>query len=58
MASYDPDRGVLMLQYNDGSKYAYYRVSQTEWAALISGTGSVGQFVNSTIKGHSYAKIG
>jgi len=55
--SYDPDSQTMTITYNNGRSYAYAGVPE-DVALDASNAASVGEFVNSEIKGrYSYRRV-
>lgn len=53
---YDVDARTLEVEYAAGARYAYADVPPEEFLALFQ-TDSVGAFINTRIKRHSYRKL-
>jgi len=55
--SYDPDTQTMVVTFNNGRSYAYADVPE-DVAVDVSNAASVGEFINSEIKGrYSYRRI-
>ena len=55
--SYDPDTQTMMITFNNGKSYVYANVPE-DVAVDVSNAASVGEFINSEIKGrYSYRRL-
>ena len=55
--AYDSDTQVMIVTFNTGKSYAYAGVPE-DVAAAAANAGSVGEYINSEIKGrYSYRKL-
>jgi hypothetical protein len=54
---YDPETGILLVEFKSGNTYQYNGVQQDVFNELVSAS-SIGKYFNQFIKGsYSYSKI-
>jgi hypothetical protein len=54
--AFDPDLGVIYIEYNDGDRYYYGNCTEDHWRELMAPETSKGTYVNRELKQHPFGK--